>query len=151
MNAQERLELNPFTPEHYVLCSFMIIAGYQLKFGDQVPECCDLHHLHHHYANGVIGTKEELATLSRPLKLSYDDPASPVANFIGNPDEPEDQVQEELDREIFALENAKLLKTKDDLIGYAALFDIHLKKATNISIKMMHETLKVEATEKGLI
>lgn len=148
-------ELDPFAAPFYVLCEAMIVAGKELKFGEPVPDYCDLHHLHVHFYHGVIGTKAELDALIKPVDLYITDPLQPIAKFtvpnLVEDEEVQTPLEAEEERGVFAIENAKLLKTKDDLIGYAAQFDITLKKATNISIKKMLETLEAEAKEKGLI
>lgn len=142
---------NPWDAKWYVLCEDIFIGGMRLKFGDQVPTFADLYHLHVHFYNGVIGTKVELDSLVAPVELGYDNPIGPKAKFVTAPTEVATPVAAKEDRGVFAMENAKLLLTKDDLVGYAALFDIELKKATNINIKGMLAALEQEAIKKGLI
>lgn len=155
-NPAERPEFDPYraaTEGTFVLCERLIAAGFPLEFGDRLPDFMDIHHLHVHYNNGVVGTKEELESLLKPIELAegLDNPEMPVALFTTNPEEKAPPLEEKEERGEFAMENAELLKTKDDLIEYAALFDIKLKKATNISIKKMLEQLEKEATKKGLL
>lgn len=150
LNVENRT-FNPWDAKWYVLCEDIFIGGMRLKFRDQVPTFADLYHLHVHFYNGVIGTKEEVDSLVAPVELSYDNPIGPKAKFVTAPTEVKTPLAASEDRGVFAMENAKLLLTKDDLVGYAALFDIELKKATNISIKTMLATLEEEAIKKGLI
>lgn len=156
LDKAKRPDLDPFkiaAEGAYVLCEKLYVVGMPLQFGDRLPDYVDLHHLHTHYYNGVVGTNEELKSLLGPIELAkgLDSPEMPVALFVTNPSEKEAPLQEQEDRGVFAMENAKLLKTKDDLIAYAEQFDIELKKATNIPIKKMLEQLEKEATEKGLL
>ncbi|AFK66662.1 hypothetical protein COPG_00066 [Colwellia phage 9A] len=158
LNAYTRLPLNPYDVFFFVLCAELIVGGVHLKFGEQLPEYIDLNHLHTHFSNGVVGTKAEVEALNAPVKLYQDNPIMPVAWFIAHPDWKGDEQVEELNPQtedtggnVFSLENAALMKTKDDLIGYAKEFEIELKKASNISIPKMRESLKAQALEKGLI
>lgn len=142
---------NPWDAKWFVLCEDIFIGGMRLKFKDQVPTFASLYHLHVHFYNGVIGTKAELDSLVSPVELYLKDPINPIALFVKSPQEAPTPLEAEVERGVFAMENARLLLTKDDLIGYAALFDIELKKATNINIKSMLASLEEAAIEKGLI
>ena len=156
LNAYTRLPLNPFDVFFYVLCAELCVGGVHLKFGDQLPEYVDLNHLHTHYSNGVVGTKLEVEGLNAPVTLYRSDPLMPIAEFIAHPDgdkpvEELNPLTEDENDNVFSLENADLMKTKADLVGYASTFGIELKKASNISIPKMRESLKGQAIEKGLI
>ena len=145
-------EFSPWESQHFVLCEELVSGGMRQKFGDQVPPYLDLHHLHTHFYNGVVGTKEELESLNgTPVELSRKDPLMPLAMFVSSPRAVQAPLERDEDRDTFSVENAGLLKSKDDLIAYAAEFDIQLKKANNISIKKMIESLEKQAIEKGLI
>lgn len=148
----EGREFDPWQPAHFVICPELCASGMVCKFGEQVPLYLDLQHLHVHFANGAIGTKEELEALNgTPVELYQEDPLMPIAKFVALHGEVQTPLQKDDERGVFAMENAGLLKTKDDLIGYAKQFDIVLQKAQNISIKKMLETLEAAAKEKGLI
>lgn len=152
-NMEERPQLDPYEVEgFYVLCEELIAVGMPLKFGDKLPDYVDLHHLHTHYQNGVVGTKAEVESLLEPIELAegFNDPIMPIALFTTNP-EVKAPIEEAEERGVFAMENAKLLKGKDDLVAYAAMFGIKLKKASNINLKKMLENLEAEAKEKGLL
>ncbi len=156
LNAYTREPLNPYDAIFYVLCAELVAGGVHLKFGEQLPDYIDLNHLHTHFNNGVVGTKAEAESLDAPVKLYESDPLRPLAMFIALP-EGEYQVEEinpntkDSGGNVFSLENAALLKNKDDLIGYAKTFEIELKKATNINIAKMRIELEAKALEKGLI
>lgn len=157
-NLEERPQFDPYlagTEGIYVLCENIIVAGMPLQFGDRLPDYADVHHVHVHYGNGVIGTKAELESLLGPIELAagQDCPTGPVALFTTSPSKVKAAapLEEKEIRGDFAIANAELLKTKDDLVAYAELFGIQLKKASNISIKKMLETLEAEAKEKGLL
>lgn len=152
----KRPEFDPFKAAEegtFVLCERLIAAGLPLDFGQRLPDYLDLHHLHVHYHNGVVGTKEELESLLGPIELAegHNNAEMPIALFMTNPEEKEPPLKEKEDRGELSIDNASLLKSKDDLIGYAEQFGITLKKASNISIKKMLETLEEEAKEKGLL
>ena len=158
LNAYTRLPLDPFQEAFYVLCKEIILNGMHLKFRDKLPDGVDLFHLHTHFNNGAVGTKTEIDSLNAPVTLYQEDPLLPIANFIAFPDQSGKEQVEELNTETedvdgnkFSLENADLLKTKDDLVGYANEFGIKLKKANNITISAMRNTLEEEAIKKGLI
>lgn len=123
----------------------------RLKFRDQVPTFAGLFHLHVHFYNGAIGTEAEMKGLVKPVELFNSDPLNPIAAFTRPAMEVQTPLEEAEERGVFAMENAELLLTKDDLIGYAAQFDIELKKATNINLKTMLANLEEAAIEKGLI
>jgi hypothetical protein len=158
LTVANRQEYNPFEV-YFILCECIIIAGFTLEFGDEVPEHCDLNHKMVHFHNGVIGCKEDLDNCDgQPVKLVQGDPLMPIARFVDPRSMLEDSLALEglgdlapVTTQAFSLENAGLLKSKDDIIAYASSFDIELKKASNISIKNMLETLELEAKEKGLI
>lgn len=155
-------ELDPFQLK-FVLCEKLIVAGFELTFGQQVPEYCDLHTLHVHFYNGVIGEKEELERLGdKPIECTQTDPLMPIARFVSHPGEfyepaldPEAEEKSNigLDESFgeFSMDNARLNERKDDLIAYAKNWKIQLKKANNISIAKMLETLEERAIKKGLI
>jgi len=150
LNIESRI-FNPWDAKWFVLCDDIFLGGMRLKFRDQVPTFLDLYHLHVHFYNGVIGTEEEMRSLVSPIELFYDNPIGPIAKFVQSPEEVPTPLEVNEDRGMFAMENAKLLMTKDDLIGYAAQFDIELKKSSAISMKAMLVTLEEEATMKGLL
>lgn len=150
LNIESRI-FNPWDAKWFVMCEDIFIGGMRLKFRDQVPTFADLYHLHIHFYNGVIGTEAEVNSLVSPVELFYDNPIGPIAKFIKSPEEVPTPLEAEKDRGVFAMENAQLLLTKDDLIGYAAQFDIELKKSSAISIKSMLVTLEEEAIKKGLL
>lgn len=155
--------IDPFCTEHFVLAPELVVVGMELKFGDRVPDFCDVHHLHVHFYNGAIGTAEELERLKgEPIVCTQTDPLMPIARFVSHPGkfyepalDPEAEEKEGvgLDEEFgqFSMENARLLNSKDDLIAYAKNWRIQLKKANNITIAKMLETLEQRATKKGLI
>lgn len=150
LNIESRI-FNPWDAKWFVMCEDIFIGGMRLKFRDQVPTFADLYHLHIHFYNGVIGTEAEVNSLVSPVELFYDNPLGPIAKFVKSPEEVPTPLEAEKDRGVFAMENAQLLLTKDDLIGYAAQFDIELKKSSAISIKAMLVTLEEEAIKKGLL
>lgn len=143
--------LNPWDGKWYVMCEDIYIGGMRLKFRDQVPTFVDLFHLHTHFYNGVVGTLAEVNSLLKPVELYYDNPIGPVAMFVKSPTEVQAPLEAEKVRGVFAIENAKLLSTKADLIGYAAEFDIEIKKSSCVSIKKMLISLEEQAIEKGLL
>lgn len=154
-------ELDPWEQsKHYVLSEKLHTDGQELSFGDEYPEFCHLGVKHVHFSNGVVGNKAELESLEGvPVKLYNDnDFIMPVAMFVANPSAlVVDEMGEQLltvskeDEEKLYMENAELLKTKKDLIGYAKEFGIKLPNKQTISIKKMLEMLKEEATKKGLL
>lgn len=144
-------EFNPWDGKWFVLCDNIYIGGMKLGFKDQVPTFTDLYHLHVHFYNGVIGTEAEMKSLVTPVELFYDNPIGPIAMFTRPATEVPTPLEDLEERGVFAIENAALLTTKDDLIGYAAQFDIELKKSSSVSMKMMLATLEEEAVEKGLL
>lgn len=154
-------ELDPWEQsKHYVLSEKLHTDGQELSFGDEYPEFCHLGIKHVHFSNGVVGNKAELESLDGvPVKLYNDnDFIMPVAMFVANPSAlVVDEMGEQLltvskeDEEKLYMENAELLKTKKDLIGYAKEFGIKLPNKQTISIKNMLEMLKEEATKKGLL
>lgn len=154
-------ELDPWEQgNHYVLCEKLHTDGHDLVFGDKYPEFCHLGVKHVHFANGVVGSKAELDSLEgEPIKLYNDnDFFMPVAMFVANPSAlVVDEMGEQLltvskeDEDKFYMENAELLKTKKDLIGYAKEFGITLPNKQTVSIKKMLEILEKEATKKGLL
>ena len=154
-------ELDPWEQsKHYVLSEKLHTDGQELRFGDEYPEFCHLGVKHVHFSNGVVGNKAELESLEGvPVKLYNDnDFIMPVAMFVANPSAlVVDEMGEQLltvskeDEEKLYMENAELLKTKKDLIGYAKEFGIKLPNKQTISIKKMLEMLKEEATKKGLL
>lgn len=150
LNIESRI-FNPWDAKWFVLCDDIFIGGMRLKFRDQVPTFASLYHLHVHFYNGVIGTEAEMKSLVSPVELSLSDPINPIAKFVKSPQEAPTPLELDKDRGVFAMENAKLLLTKDDLIGYAAQFDIELKKSSAISMKTMLATLEEEAIKKGLL
>lgn len=150
LNIESRI-FNPWDAKWFVMCEDIFIGGMRLKFRDQVPTFADLYHLHIHFYNGVIGTEAEVNSLVSPVELFYDNPIGPIAKFVKSPEEVPTPLEAEKYRGVFAMENAQLLLTKDDLIGYAAQFDIELKKSSAISIKAMLVTLEEEAIKKGLL
>jgi hypothetical protein len=150
LNIESRI-FNPWDAKWFVLCEDIIIGGMRLKFRDQVPTFTDLYHLHVHFYNGAIGTEVEMKSLVSPVELFLSDPINPIAKFVKSPEEAPTPLEADGDRGVFAIENAKLLMTKDDLIGYAAQFDIELKKSSAMSMKKMIEILEEEAVSKGLL
>lgn len=160
---RENREYDPWnTGELYVLSEKLIADGYELSFGDKYPEFCHLAVMHTHFNNGVIGTKDELDSLQgHPLKLYIDNGfMMPIAMFVANPHEavPPSEFNPNIDasaldedEDKFYMENAELLKTKKDLIGYAKQFKIKLPNKTTVSIKKMLEILEQEAKKKGLL
>lgn len=154
-------ELDPWEQsKHYVLSEKLQTDGHELVFGDEYPEFCHLGVKHVHFSNGVVGNKEELDSLEgTPIKLYNDnDFLMPVAMFVANPSAlVVDEMGEQLltvskeDEHKFYMENAELLKTKKDLIGYAKEFGITLPNKQTVSIKKMLEILEKEATKKGLL
>lgn len=150
LNIESRI-FNPWDAKWFVLCDDIFIGGMRLKFRDQVPTFAGLYHLHIHFYNGVIGTEAEMKSLVSPVELFLSDPINPIAKFVKSPEETPTPLELDKDRGVFAIENAKLLITKDDLIEYAAQFEIELKKSSAISMKKMIEILEKEAIEKGLI
>jgi hypothetical protein len=157
LNAYTRLPLDPYSAQFFVLCEELIAGGVPLKFGDTLPDYMDLNHLHVHFNNGAVGTQEEFDNLNAPITLYSNDPLMPIAMFIARPDQKEHPVEqlnpksEDDSGNIFSMENASLLKSKDDLIGYAKEFGIVLVKATNVNIAKMRTTLKEAAIEKGYL
>jgi hypothetical protein len=162
MNIQTRQPYNPYMGPLFVLTDIgLVLAGITVPFGEECPEFAGLHHTTHHYGNGILGTKEELDSLEGiPVALSNDDVTGPIARFVSHHHEMgEELIQEKIKKEeidemggdVFAIENAKLLKSKRDLVAYAEIFNIELKVATNISMKNMLQTLEQEATKLGLI
>ena len=152
LDASKRKELSPFNA-HYILCETLCILGTFMKFGWEVPRGMNPQALHHHYSNGVIGTKEELDLLDEPVELTIVSDLAPKAKWITHPNQIQEENKEieEAGGDIFSMENAGLLKGKNDLIAYAKLFEIKLKKATNINMNSMRETLRKEAIKLGLI
>ena len=152
LDATNRKELNPFN-QHYILCEQLCLMGTFMKFGWKAPMGMQPAALHHHYRNGVIGTKEELNALDEPVELSYVHDLSPRARWVTHPTRVKEEIKiiEESGGPKFSMENAGLLKGKKDLVGYAKLFGIKLKQATNINMKMMMETLEKEATKLELL
>lgn len=154
----DRIEYDPFAP-YYVMCSLLIIMGLELKFGDPVPEYANIHHKLHHWHNGVLGLESELALCGGvPLRLCHEDPLMPIARYIDAVSIAEDEANPIPDtpivtneRDPLSMENAGLLKSKDDLIAYASQYGIKLKKASNISIVKMLETMAEQAVVLGFI
>lgn len=156
LNAYTRPPLDPFDMYFYVICKELIVGGVHLKFGDQLPDYVDLNHLHTHFSNGVVGTKIELEELNAPVALYQTDIIMPIAEFIAHPDGSKQVEELNLHTEdtggnVFSLENASLMKTKDDLIGYASEFQIELKKVPSLTLAKMRDKLKELALSKGLI
>lgn len=152
LTRKGRPEYDPWQRQNYfVLCEKIILSGMWLEFGDPVPESADIMHVHHHYYNGVIGTKKELECCVDPVELHYSNPEGPIAKFAVMPDTVPAPEEKDDERGTFALENAKLLKTKKDLAGYAEQFDIELPVEPQVSMKKMLELLEEKAKEKGLL
>lgn len=161
LTVEKREEFNPFEG-CFVLCQILLVAGFELKFGDQIPDCCPVHIKMAHFHNGAVGSHGDLQHCDgEPVVLCHDDPLMPIARFADPRCAAEDAAAMEealieqpdpiFHAEKVSIENAKLLRSKDDLIAYAAQFDIVLKKATNISLKKMVENLEAEAVERKLV
>ena len=82
LNVNDRAEFDPWAIVNYILCEKIFISGMECKFGDEVPSFCDINHLHTHYRNGVVGTKEELDSLIDPIELYSNDPLMPIAMLV---------------------------------------------------------------------
>lgn len=159
MNASTRIEFHPLNGPYFVLTNIGVyLDSNKFEFGSAVPEYIPLHVQFHMHQNGVIGTKDELEALNdKPIELSVEDPFYPIAKFVSHPAETAEiaDKKEETGGQEFHIENAKLFKTKDQIIEYAKLFNIKLakkdEKNKDITMKVMLETLEAKAKEAGLV